>query len=54
MFRKMLYPTDFSDCATKALEYVKKLSDCTVLAEDKYRGARDTLVSLLESSGNEV
>ncbi len=25
MFRKILYPTDFSDCATKALEYVKKL-----------------------------
>ncbi len=27
MFRKILYPTDFSDCATKALEYVKKLKD---------------------------
>jgi len=25
MFKKVLYPTDFSDCATKALEYVKKL-----------------------------
>jgi nucleotide-binding universal stress UspA family protein len=27
MFRKILYPTDFSDCATKALEYVKKLRE---------------------------
>ena len=27
MFRKILYPTDFSDCATKTLEYVKKLKD---------------------------
>ena len=27
MFKKVLYPTDFSDCATKALEYVKKLQE---------------------------
>ncbi|MEA2052585.1 MAG: universal stress protein [Euryarchaeota archaeon] len=27
MFKKILYPTDFSDCAVKALEYVKKLKD---------------------------
>ena len=27
MFRKILYPTDFSDCAVKALEYVKKLRE---------------------------
>lgn len=27
MFKKVLYPTDFSDCATKALEYVKKLRE---------------------------
>jgi len=29
MFRKilLLYPTDFSDCAAKALEYVKKLRE---------------------------
>ena len=27
MFRKILYPTDFSDCAMKALEYVKKLRE---------------------------
>jgi len=27
MFRKILYPTDFSDCAVKALEYVKKLKE---------------------------
>ena len=32
----------------------KKLSDCTVLAEDKYRGAWDTLVSLLKSAGYEA
>jgi len=37
--------------AMKVLTEGKKLSDCTVLAEDKYRGARDTLVSLLESAG---
>ena len=37
--------------AMKVLNEGKKLSDCTVLAEDKYRGARDTLVSLLESAG---
>ncbi len=40
--------------AMKVLNEGKKLSDCTVLAEDKYRGARDTLVSLLESAGYEV
>jgi nucleotide-binding universal stress UspA family protein len=27
MFRKILYPTDFSDCAVKVLEYVKKLKE---------------------------
>jgi len=27
MFRKILYPTDFSDCAVKALDYVKKLKE---------------------------
>jgi len=27
MFRKILYPTDFSDCAVKAREYVKKLKE---------------------------
>lgn len=27
MFRKILYPTDFSDGAKKALEYVKKLKE---------------------------
>jgi len=27
MFRKILYPTDFSENAEKALEYVKKLKD---------------------------
>ena len=27
MFAKILYPTDFSDVATKALEYIKKLKD---------------------------
>ena len=27
MFRKILYPTDFSDCAAKAQEYVKKLRE---------------------------
>jgi nucleotide-binding universal stress UspA family protein len=27
MFRKILYPTDFSDCAVKALGYVKKLKE---------------------------
>jgi len=27
MFEKILYPTDFSDVATKALEYIKKLKD---------------------------
>jgi nucleotide-binding universal stress UspA family protein len=27
MFEKILYPTDFSDVAVKALEYVKKLKD---------------------------
>lgn len=27
MFRKILYPTDFSESAKKALEYVKKLKD---------------------------
>ena len=37
--------------AMKVLNEGKKLSDCTVLTEDKYRGARDTLVSLLESAG---
>jgi len=37
--------------AMKVLNEGKKLSDCTVLAEDKYRGARDTLVSLLKSAG---
>lgn len=26
-FRKILYPTDFSDCAWKALKYVKKLGE---------------------------
>ncbi|MCW3129900.1 MAG: universal stress protein [Methanophagales archaeon] len=31
MFRKILYPTDFSDCATKALEYVKKLRDTSFI-----------------------
>lgn len=40
--------------AMKVLNEGKKLSDCTVLTEDKYRGARDTLVSLLESAGYEV
>jgi hypothetical protein len=25
MFEKILYPTDFSDVAVKALEYVKRL-----------------------------
>jgi nucleotide-binding universal stress UspA family protein len=27
MFEKILYPTDFSDVATKALNYIKKLKD---------------------------
>jgi nucleotide-binding universal stress UspA family protein len=27
MFRKILYPADFSDCAVKVLEYVKKLKE---------------------------
>ena len=27
MFEKILYPTDFSECAKKALEYVKKLRE---------------------------
>jgi hypothetical protein len=27
LFRKILYPTDFSDCAAKAQDYVKKLKD---------------------------
>ncbi|PHP45528.1 universal stress protein, partial [Methanosarcinales archaeon ex4572_44] len=27
MFTKILYPTDFSDCSKKALEYVKKLKE---------------------------
>ena len=27
MFRKILYPTDFSAVAEKALEYVKKLKE---------------------------
>jgi len=27
MFRKILYPTDFSDCSARALEYVKKLRE---------------------------
>ncbi len=27
MFRKILYPTDFSDCAKEALDYVKKLRE---------------------------
>ena len=27
MFEKILYPTDFSDVAAKALEYIKKLKD---------------------------
>jgi len=40
--------------AMKVLNEGKKLSDCTVLAEDKYRDARDTLISLLESAGYEV
>ncbi len=40
--------------AIKVLNEGKKLSDCTVLTEDKYRGAWDTLVSLLESARYEV
>jgi hypothetical protein len=35
MFEKILYPTDFSDVANKALEYVKKL---------KSSGAREVIV----------
>lgn len=27
MFTRILYPTDFSDCSKKALEYVKKLKE---------------------------
>jgi len=27
MFKKILYPTDFSDVATKALDYIKQLRD---------------------------
>ncbi len=27
MFTRILYPTDFSDCSEKALEYVKKLKE---------------------------
>ena len=27
MFRKILYPTDFSDVSYKALDYVKQLKD---------------------------
>lgn len=28
MFKKILYPTDFSDVSFKALEYMKKLREC--------------------------
>jgi len=28
MFRKILYPTDFSDVSMKALDYIKKLREC--------------------------
>ena len=35
MFEKILYPTDFSDVAEKALNYVKKLKDS---------GAREVIV----------
>jgi len=27
MFKKILYPTDFSDCAEKAIGYIKKLKE---------------------------
>lgn len=27
MFKKILYPTDFSECAEKALEYIKRLKE---------------------------
>ena len=27
MFEKILFPTDFSDVATKALQYVKRLKE---------------------------
>lgn len=40
--------------AIKVLNEGKNLGDCIVLAEDKYRGAKDTLVALLESAGYEV
>jgi len=28
MFKKILYPTDFSECSAKALEYVTRLKNC--------------------------
>jgi ArsR family metal-binding transcriptional regulator len=40
--------------AIKVLNEGKKFGDCTVLAEDKYSGAKETLVALLESAGYEV
>ena len=45
MFEKILYPTDFSDVAVKALEYVKRL---------KASGAKEVLVlHVNDERGNE-
>jgi nucleotide-binding universal stress UspA family protein len=45
MFEKILYPTDFSDVAVKALEYVKRL---------KASGAREVIVlHVNDERGNE-
>jgi nucleotide-binding universal stress UspA family protein len=46
MFEKILYPTDFSDAALKALEYVKQL---------KASGAREVIVlHVNDERGNET
>lgn len=45
MFGKILYPTDFSDVAVKALEYIKKLKDS---------GAKEVIVlHVNDERGNE-
>jgi nucleotide-binding universal stress UspA family protein len=46
MFEKILYPTDFSDVAVKALEYVKRL---------KASGAKEVIVlHVIDERGNDT
>jgi len=58
MFTRILYPTDFSDCSEKALEYVKKLKEAGtrevivfhVIGERDIRTVSGSIVDLLRNN----